>query len=630
MRVWVSLVGAGRVSDELGVPMNWIEAVGGVWLQSAGWLVGLSLAFLLLTRFSPCNPGKNWWTDRRAALTDLVYWLVLPLLTQAGRVAFLVVAALVLYGNEPPAEFALRRWPLWAQCLAVLVIQDALMYGIHRLFHTRAGWRFHAIHHSPEVLDWTSTQRFHPVNAIAEFALADAVVLMMGFSPLALAILGPINLIYSVMVHANLNWTFGPLRYVFASPVFHRWHHTSEAEGLDKNFAPTFPIFDLAFGTFHMPAGKRPEVYGAEPVPRGFVGQMIHPFRGIETWAYRRPMLASACVVLATGLAYGGWYSLDRAVNKPELAAAEVPADEPPALLRFTPVEERRDASAVAISAAGSRALFGTTDGRVSLLDVAANTEVALEGHVRRVNGVAFSPDGALAISAGGDGIARISDAATGKQLRSLAGHGTSVMCAAIGDDGWAVTGAVDGTVRVWNPEGLLAKKRTFGTGSIHAIALASAGAKVILAQTTGATLWEPTADQSTECAGAKTLVYCVAIGADGSRAVAADYEGRLLIWESGPTRRAVEIEAHVGPVYAVSLTRDGSTIATGGADGTVKIWNAGTGTPIRELDGYAGLMFSVSFDPVGRRVAAAGKDGLFRTWDLGESGIVPAGAVGK
>jgi len=604
--------------------MNWIEAVGGIWLQSIAWLVALSLAFLVLTGFSPCNPGKNWWTDRRAALTDLIYWLVLPFCTQAGRVAFLVAGATLLYGNDPPADYPLRQWPIWAQCLAILLLQDALLYGIHRLFHTRLGWRFHAVHHSPEVLDWTSTQRFHPVNAIAEFALADAIVLLMGFSPLALAILGPINLIYSVMVHANLNWTFGPLKYVFASPVFHRWHHTSEAEGLDKNFASTFPILDLVFGTFHMPAGKRPENYGAAAVPAGFVGQMIHPFRGIE----RRPILASAGALLIVGIAVAAWCELSKPV--PESAAVDQgspSAGEPPALLRFTPADEKRDASAVAISAVSSRAVFGTTDGRVSILDLSTATELAVEGHSRRVNSAALSPNGKLAITAGGDGTARVFDTATGQHLRTLTNHGTSAMSAAIGDDGWAVTGTVDGAVRIWNAEGLLANKRGFGTGSIHAIALSTGGAKVIVAQASGVSLWEPPSGEVAPWGGLKNLAYAVAISPDGARAVAGDYEGELSIWEPGGVRPALAVAGHVGPIYAVAIARDG-TVISGGADGVVRSWDAKTGTKIRSFDGYAGLMFGVSFDPARNRSAAVGKDGVFRIWNPTPADVVPAGLI--
>jgi sterol desaturase/sphingolipid hydroxylase (fatty acid hydroxylase superfamily) len=162
----------------------------------------------------------------------------------------------------------------------VLLLQDIILYWAHRAFHTNPGWRFHAIHHSPQVLDWSAASRFHLVNDLLCFVLADVVVLLMGFSPAALLLLAPFNTVYGSMVHANLNWTFGPLRYFFASPVFHRWHHTID-NGMDRNFASTFPFLDLLFGTFYMPLGKLPEHFGnGEPdFPESFWGQLLHPFR---------------------------------------------------------------------------------------------------------------------------------------------------------------------------------------------------------------------------------------------------------------------------------------------------------------------------------------------------------------
>ena len=608
--------------------MDWIEAVGEIWLTALAWMAGLALLFLVLTRFAPCNPGRNWWTDRRAALTDFVYWLVLPVVMQLGRVAFLVVGALLLYGRDASPEFTARQLPLWAQCLAILLIQDVIMYALHRLFHTRAGWRFHAIHHSPEVLDWTSTQRFHPVNAIAEFALADAAILLMGFSPMALAILGPINLLYSVMVHANLNWTFGPFKYVLASPVFHRWHHTSEAEGLDRNFAATFPVLDFLGGTFYMPAGKRPEVYGTGDVPAGFVGQMAYPFHGVGMWAAGRPALAGTLALALIGTAGYGAYAFTRPIEVQEIAAAPATADSPqgpPALLQFTRADEKRDATAVAISARGSRVLFGASDGKVTLCDPGAAGDLFNDGHARRVNCVSLSPDGAFAVSASGDGTARVFDAIAGKHLRTLTNHGATVMSAAIGDDGWVVTGTVEGVVRVWNPRGELAKKRTLDAGSIHALALCDGGRKVLAAQAGGVTIWGVDADRITACTGVKSLAYCVALSADGRRAVAGDYDGRILIWNTESGAPTLAYGGHSGPVYSVAIGRDGAAIVTGGADRAVRLWNA-AGKLIREFHEHPAMVFAVALD--GERVAAAAKDGSVRAWEIDEPIIVPAGVT--
>ena len=261
--------------------MDWFATAGDFWLETLEWLVGLTAAFAILVRLMPCNPGMYWWKDLHGAATDFMYWFIVPLFLRVARTLMLMLGIRLLFGGENAQLLPVKYLPLWLQCVAILLIQDVLLYAIHRVFHTRLAWKIHAVHHSPKVLDWMSTARFHPLNNLLAFTLADVVVLLMGFAPAALLVLMPFNLIYSAMTHANLNWTFGPLRYVFASPVFHRWHHTTQEEGLDKNFASTFPILDVIFGTFHMPPGKLPEQFGngEADFPEDFWGQFIHPFR---------------------------------------------------------------------------------------------------------------------------------------------------------------------------------------------------------------------------------------------------------------------------------------------------------------------------------------------------------------
>jgi sterol desaturase/sphingolipid hydroxylase (fatty acid hydroxylase superfamily) len=261
--------------------MNWLMDIWLTWLNTAKWVGGLGLAFAILVRLMPCNPGMYWWKNVRALITDLIYWFIMPIFFGYTRIVLLVAGVVVFYGGHAPELLPVKEWPLWLQCLVILLIQDVILYWIHRAFHTRPAWRFHAIHHSPTELDWLSTMRTHPVNYVLEFTVADVIVLLLGFPMDALVVLAAFNTVYSSMVHANLNWTFGPLRYVFASPVFHRWHHTTEEAGLNKNFASTFPFLDLLFGTYYMPPGKLPEQFGiGEPdFPADFLGQLLYPFR---------------------------------------------------------------------------------------------------------------------------------------------------------------------------------------------------------------------------------------------------------------------------------------------------------------------------------------------------------------
>jgi sterol desaturase/sphingolipid hydroxylase (fatty acid hydroxylase superfamily) len=47
------------------------------------------------------------------------------------------------------------------------------------------------------------------------------------------------------------------------------------------NFAGTFPIWDILFGTWYMPKGELPDAYGVddEHFPESFGAQMLYPFR---------------------------------------------------------------------------------------------------------------------------------------------------------------------------------------------------------------------------------------------------------------------------------------------------------------------------------------------------------------
>jgi sterol desaturase/sphingolipid hydroxylase (fatty acid hydroxylase superfamily) len=252
--------------------------------------LGMAAAYTALTVFSSqaCNPGKTWWRARGIA-TDALYWLIIPFAAPYIRIGLMIAVAIIPMGFVTTDQLndyithglspvnALH--PVW-QGLIYLVVSDFLLYWIHRLFHGVQLWPYHAVHHSAEDVDWTTAYRFHPINLCLGPFLVDVLMLFAGISPIVMVALAPWQTISATFVHANLNWTLGPLKYVIATPVFHRWHHSPPNEGGEKNFAPTFSLWDVMFGTFYMPQGKLPQVYGVDDTqfPQGFVGQLIYPF----------------------------------------------------------------------------------------------------------------------------------------------------------------------------------------------------------------------------------------------------------------------------------------------------------------------------------------------------------------
>ena len=249
------------------------------------WLAASGLVFAVLSHIAPCNQGRPWW-EKRGLVTDLSYWIFVPIFTRYLRIWVTVTVTVWLFhindgqkivdfyahGHGPVAQL-----PLWFQAILYLVGTDFALYWSHRAFHRGALWKYHAVHHVSEDLDWISAARFHPLNLMFGTAAIDIVALLCGISPDIFIVMGPVNTISSCLVHANLNWTFGPLRRVIASPVFHRWHHDEKT--CDKNFAGSLALWDWMFGTFHMPEGALPQSYGIDDknMPEGLFAQIVYP-----------------------------------------------------------------------------------------------------------------------------------------------------------------------------------------------------------------------------------------------------------------------------------------------------------------------------------------------------------------
>lgn len=229
----------------------------------------------------------NYRTFRVGFGSDVIWYLFQTFISRvvAPWVVFLAVWPVFILGNLPLDNYwsgfgPASQLPFVAQVVIVFVAGDFLSYWQHRLFHTKAGWSIHAVHHSSEKLDWLSSTRFHPFNEIGAQLVYVAPLIALGLSPMAFVVLAPFTATYAVFLHANINLSCGPLRHVIASPTFHRWHHTKAAEAQNKNFAGFLPLWDVIFGTFYHPQGKVPQVFGVdETIPEGFWGQLLHPLR---------------------------------------------------------------------------------------------------------------------------------------------------------------------------------------------------------------------------------------------------------------------------------------------------------------------------------------------------------------
>jgi sterol desaturase/sphingolipid hydroxylase (fatty acid hydroxylase superfamily) len=63
---------------------------------------------------------------------------------------------------------------------------------------------------------------------------------------------------------------------LIGAPELHHWHHDRDRDA--GNYANISPLMDIIFGTYRCP-DHEPEHFGInEPIARGYVGQLVHPF----------------------------------------------------------------------------------------------------------------------------------------------------------------------------------------------------------------------------------------------------------------------------------------------------------------------------------------------------------------
>jgi len=243
-------------------------------------LLLVALIFVPLERLLARRPQPIF---RQGWLSDIICWLV-------NGYVFTLCLGLLLIGVTMASSWLVPIWvreavtsqPYWIQIVEVVVIADIGVYFAHRMCHTVPWlWRFHAIHHSTEELDWLSTARVHPLDQFVTRGCALLPVLALGFSEIAIGAYGLLYTWQAFFIHSNVRVNFGPLRWLVVSPEFHHWHHSSDREARDRNFAAQLPLLDFLFGTLYMPRGDRaPSAFGLDqPIPSSYPAQLLYPFQ---------------------------------------------------------------------------------------------------------------------------------------------------------------------------------------------------------------------------------------------------------------------------------------------------------------------------------------------------------------
>ncbi|MBA4066301.1 MAG: hypothetical protein C0501_21815 [Isosphaera sp.] len=261
------------------------------------------------------------------------------------------------------------------------------------------------------------------------------------------------------------------------------------------------------------------------------------------------------------------------------------------------------------------------------------------------VEAAVFTPDDRLLVTAGVDKAVRVWDAATGKPVRKLDGHGGNVRALSLFPDGRRLLSAShDKTLKLWD---LVTGEcvRTFPgpgkpghAGKVVGVAALPDGRRFLSSDDLGA-VWQWDAETGAVLRRydpSPLPVYALAVGRDGRRAVAGTWDAKrntakpdelgaltqVTVWtfdvETGKELKRTTTDTSVSHVR---LSPDGTEAVVGMAAG-VGLWNLDTGR-FRPFTGVSDRTTCAAFTRDGRHVVSTGYDKALTLWDVATGKVV-------
>jgi sterol desaturase/sphingolipid hydroxylase (fatty acid hydroxylase superfamily) len=294
-------------------------------------LLVVPLLFAIVVPFEKLFPRHRGQRIRRPGVgTDIAYALASPVLN-AATIAVAIVVGVVTLAWLP--GLAIRPlvglMPKSMMPFVGFAVFDLTSYWVHRWAHeVPILWKFHAIHHSADHMDWVSGFRSHPAEG-AILAPPFVFLLSAGFNAAFVGFLTVVQVILGLFVHANVKWRLRPLDRIVITPEFHHWHHSNEVAAHRTNYSIFLPVWDSIFGTYRMPANARPTQYGVDEfIPSGMTAQLWWPFRSIGSpMHWMQVMLRHPVRAVRGGVRTAHSVSRDvwRSTRRPTRRASSIP-----------------------------------------------------------------------------------------------------------------------------------------------------------------------------------------------------------------------------------------------------------------------------------------------------------------
>jgi WD40 repeat protein len=319
--------------------------------------------------------------------------------------------------------------------------------------------------------------------------------------------------------------------------------------------------------------------------------------------------------------------ALEAVLRRPESAAPPAPAAGRPAPPTQAAVRQVNahagGVQALCVGADGRLLVSGGLDETIRVWDAAALRETrCVDEDVGPVEGLCLAPGGKWLASCSlrlfrKDLVVQLWDLASGRERRRLRGHDNRIFCVAVSADGRRLaSGGADRTVRLWalDQAGSPSLALEGHTDQVSSVTFLPGGDVLSGAHDGTVRLWDGKTGAAKGTLQAEIgRVTAVAFDRAGKRVAIAGEALRV----RRPDGSFLECRGHQGSVLCLACSADGRLLASGGADGSVRVWRVADGEEVHCLRGHADKVRSVAFGPDARVVFSGGADGTIRRWPL-------------
>ena len=205
-------------------------------------------------------------------------------------------------------------------------------------------------------------------------------------------------------------------------------------------------------------------------------------------------------------------------------------------------------------------------------------------GHADSIESLAFSPDGRYVVSIDNDGVLKLWDVSSEREIRTFNVPSGSIY------DMYSVAYSPDGKHIV--------SSATLTTSYAVILWDVSSGRKVRTFQ------------------GHDRKVNVVAFSSDGKYVVSGDHGGTIKLWDVSSGREVQTFIGHGGYVESVNLSSNDKYVVAAGEHDIINLWEVSSGNVIKTFKGHSGRFRSVAFSPDGKYVVSLSESAIF-IWDI-------------